>query len=174
MRCAATRACSRLEYHLPKWDFYGYGGVEYVNNAAYKNSSGVYVGYGSATNNTEWLLAGDVTCRCQRICPRSPGQLRGRYPDESPKAPSASGTSRTTGPRAGCRWVFTWYSYLSRGIPGEACFGGAVPGSGSHPATWSSPHSVITCRNSHRGGRSSAGHPDFFPQLISLCLAAIV
>jgi uncharacterized coiled-coil protein SlyX len=40
------------EYHLPKWDFYGYGGVEYVNNAAYKNASGVYVGYGSATNNT--------------------------------------------------------------------------------------------------------------------------
>jgi hypothetical protein len=36
-----------VEYHLPKWDFYGYGGGEYVGKSWNLNSAGKPVGYGS-------------------------------------------------------------------------------------------------------------------------------
>jgi hypothetical protein len=42
-----------LEYHAPKWDWYGYGGVEYAGRTAFKNAKGAPVGYGSPLfNNT--------------------------------------------------------------------------------------------------------------------------
>ena len=42
-----------LEYHAPKWDWYGYGGVEYDGRTAFLNSKGAPVGYGSVLfNNT--------------------------------------------------------------------------------------------------------------------------
>jgi hypothetical protein len=40
------------EYHLPKWDIYGYGGTEYVNNWAKFRTGSTFVGYGAPTNNT--------------------------------------------------------------------------------------------------------------------------
>jgi hypothetical protein len=42
-----------LEYHNPKWDWYGNGGIEYDNRTAFLNSKGAPVGYGSPLfNNT--------------------------------------------------------------------------------------------------------------------------
>ena len=42
-----------LEYHSPKWDWYGNGGVEYAGRNSYLNSKGAPVGYGSLLfNNT--------------------------------------------------------------------------------------------------------------------------
>jgi hypothetical protein len=42
-----------LEYHSPKWDWYGNGGTEYDGRAAFLNSKGAPVGYGSVLfNNT--------------------------------------------------------------------------------------------------------------------------
>ena len=42
-----------LEYHSPKWDFYGYGGIEYDGRTAFLNAKGAPVGYGSPLfNNT--------------------------------------------------------------------------------------------------------------------------
>jgi hypothetical protein len=47
------QALLTLEYHLPKWDFYGYGGGEYAGKTWYLNASGKPVGYGSPLfNNT--------------------------------------------------------------------------------------------------------------------------
>lgn len=47
-----------LEYHLPKWDWYGYGGVEYVGQYndygfvnPFTNAKSPSVGYGAYTNN---------------------------------------------------------------------------------------------------------------------------
>ena len=42
-----------LEYHSPKWDWYGNGGVEYDARTAFLNSKGAPVGYGAlGFNNT--------------------------------------------------------------------------------------------------------------------------
>jgi hypothetical protein len=42
-----------LEYHSPKWDWYGNGGVEYAGRTAFLNSKGAPVGYGAlGFNNT--------------------------------------------------------------------------------------------------------------------------
>jgi hypothetical protein len=42
-----------LEYHSPKWDWYGNGGIEYDGRTAFTNSKGVPIGYGSLLfNNT--------------------------------------------------------------------------------------------------------------------------
>jgi len=42
-----------LEWHSPKWDFYGYGGGEYDGKTWYLNAAGKPVGYGSPLfNNT--------------------------------------------------------------------------------------------------------------------------
>ena len=42
-----------LEYHSPKWDWYGYGGTEYDGRTAFLNTNGAPVGYGSQLfNNT--------------------------------------------------------------------------------------------------------------------------
>ncbi len=42
-----------LEYHSPKWDWYGDGGFEYDGRTAFLNAKGVPVGYGSPLfNNT--------------------------------------------------------------------------------------------------------------------------
>jgi len=42
-----------LEYHSPKWDWYGDGGFEYDGRTAFLNSKGAPVGYGSQLfNNT--------------------------------------------------------------------------------------------------------------------------
>ena len=42
-----------LEYHSPKWDWYGNGGVEYDGRTAFLNAKGSPVGYGSQLfNNT--------------------------------------------------------------------------------------------------------------------------
>lgn len=42
-----------LEYHSPKWDWYGNGGVEYDGRTAFLNAKGAPVGYGSVLfNNT--------------------------------------------------------------------------------------------------------------------------
>ncbi len=42
-----------LEFHNPKWDWYGNGGVEYAGRTAFLNSKGAPVGYGSPLfNNT--------------------------------------------------------------------------------------------------------------------------
>ncbi len=42
-----------LEYHSPKWDWYGNGGIEYDGRTAFLNSKGAPVGYGSPLfNNT--------------------------------------------------------------------------------------------------------------------------
>ncbi len=47
------QALLTLEWHSPKWDFYGYGGGEYVGKTWYLNASGKPVGYGSPLfNNT--------------------------------------------------------------------------------------------------------------------------
>ena len=47
------QALLTLEYHLPKWDFYGYGGGEYAGKTWYLNASGKPEGYGSPLfNNT--------------------------------------------------------------------------------------------------------------------------
>jgi hypothetical protein len=47
------QALLSLEWHSPKWDFYGYGGGEYVGKTWYLNSSNKPVGYGSPLfNNT--------------------------------------------------------------------------------------------------------------------------
>ena len=49
----AYQALATLEYHNPKWDWYGYGGTEYDGRTAFLNSKGVPVGYGSQLfNNT--------------------------------------------------------------------------------------------------------------------------
>jgi len=56
-----------LEYHSPKWDWYGDGGVEYAGRAEFPNSKGVYnVGYGgiNLSNlgcNTETLPSSGLT-----------------------------------------------------------------------------------------------------------------
>ncbi|MGC2109272.1 MAG: hypothetical protein WA655_07120 [Candidatus Korobacteraceae bacterium] len=42
-----------LEYHSPKWDWYGNGGTEYDDRTAFLNAKGAPVGYGSVLfNNT--------------------------------------------------------------------------------------------------------------------------
>ena len=42
-----------LEYHNPKWDWYGNGGIEYDDRTAFLNAKGAPVGYGSPLfNNT--------------------------------------------------------------------------------------------------------------------------
>ena len=42
-----------LEYHSPKWDWYGNGGIEYDDRTSFVNSKGAPVGYGSLLfNNT--------------------------------------------------------------------------------------------------------------------------
>lgn len=42
-----------LEYHSPKWDWYGNGGIEYDGRTAFRNAKGAPVGYGAlAFNNT--------------------------------------------------------------------------------------------------------------------------
>jgi hypothetical protein len=42
-----------LEYHSPKWDWYGNGGVEYDDRTAFLNAKGAPVGYGALLfNNT--------------------------------------------------------------------------------------------------------------------------
>ncbi len=42
-----------LEYHSPKWDWYGNGGIEYDGRTAFVNSKGAPVGYGALEfNNT--------------------------------------------------------------------------------------------------------------------------
>ncbi len=42
-----------LEYHSPKWDWYGNGGIEYDEREAFLNSKGAPVGYGALLfNNT--------------------------------------------------------------------------------------------------------------------------
>ncbi len=42
-----------LEYHSPKWDWYGNGGIEYDDRTAFLNAKGAPVGYGSPLfNNT--------------------------------------------------------------------------------------------------------------------------
>ena len=42
-----------LEYHSPKWDWYGNGGIEYDDRTAFLNAKGAPVGYGSVLfNNT--------------------------------------------------------------------------------------------------------------------------
>ena len=42
-----------LEYHSPKWDWYGDGGIEYDGRTAFLNSKGAPVGYGAqGFNNT--------------------------------------------------------------------------------------------------------------------------
>src|SRR5271165_2385527 len=47
------QALVSLEWHSPKWDFYGYGGGEYVGKTWYINASGKPEGYGSPLfNNT--------------------------------------------------------------------------------------------------------------------------
>jgi hypothetical protein len=47
------QSLATLEYHSPKWDWYGYGGVEYAGRTAFKNAKGAPVGYGSPLfNNT--------------------------------------------------------------------------------------------------------------------------
>jgi hypothetical protein len=49
----AYQALLTLEYHIPKWDFYGYGGTEYDGRTAFLNAKGAPVGYGSRLfNNT--------------------------------------------------------------------------------------------------------------------------
>ncbi|MGO9518925.1 MAG: hypothetical protein ACLPND_17975 [Candidatus Korobacteraceae bacterium] len=56
-----------LEYHSPKWDWYGDGGVEYAGRAEFPNSKGVYnIGYGAinVSNlgcNTETLPSSGLT-----------------------------------------------------------------------------------------------------------------
>jgi hypothetical protein len=56
-----------LEYHSPKWDWYGDGGVEYAGRAEFPNSKGVYnIGYGgiNLSNlgcNTETLPSSGLT-----------------------------------------------------------------------------------------------------------------
>jgi hypothetical protein len=47
------QALLTLEYHAPKWDFYGYGGGEYAGKTWYLSSAGKPIGYGSPLfNNT--------------------------------------------------------------------------------------------------------------------------
>src|SRR5205823_6398913 len=47
------QALLTLEYHAPKWDWYGNGGVEYDGRTAFLNAKGAPVGYGSPLfNNT--------------------------------------------------------------------------------------------------------------------------
>ncbi len=47
------QALLSLEWHSPKWDFYGYGGGEYVGRTWYLSAAGKPVGYGSQLfNNT--------------------------------------------------------------------------------------------------------------------------
>jgi hypothetical protein len=47
------QALLSLEWHSPKWDFYGYGGGEYAGRTWYLNASNKPVGYGSPlANNT--------------------------------------------------------------------------------------------------------------------------
>jgi hypothetical protein len=41
------QALVSLEWHSPKWDFYGYGGGEYVGRTWYTNAAGKPEGYGS-------------------------------------------------------------------------------------------------------------------------------
>ena len=49
----AYQALATIEYHNPKWDWYGYGGTEYDGRTAFLNSKGAPVGYGSQLfNNT--------------------------------------------------------------------------------------------------------------------------
>jgi outer membrane murein-binding lipoprotein Lpp len=47
------QALATVEYHNPKWDWYGYGGTEYDGRTAFLNAKGAPVGYGSPFfNNT--------------------------------------------------------------------------------------------------------------------------
>jgi outer membrane murein-binding lipoprotein Lpp len=49
----AYQALATIEWHSPKWDWYGYGGTEYDGRAAFLNAKGAPVGYGSRLfNNT--------------------------------------------------------------------------------------------------------------------------
>ncbi len=56
-----------LEYHSPKWDWYGDGGVEYAGRTEFPNSKGVYnIGYGAVNLsnlgcNTETLPSSALT-----------------------------------------------------------------------------------------------------------------
>jgi hypothetical protein len=51
---ASRQGLLTLEYHSPKWDWYGYGGIEYDGQTEFLNSKGVpAIGYGAlASNNT--------------------------------------------------------------------------------------------------------------------------
>ena len=49
----AYQVLATIEWHSPKWDWYGYGGTEYAGRSAFLNSHGAPVGYGSPLfNNT--------------------------------------------------------------------------------------------------------------------------
>jgi hypothetical protein len=50
---ASYQGLLTLEYHSPKWDWYGNGGIEYAGRSAFFNSKGAPVGYGALNfNNT--------------------------------------------------------------------------------------------------------------------------
>src|SRR3974390_965977 len=72
-----------LEYHSPKWDFYGYGGQENDGRTAFLNAKGAAVGYGSPLfNNTgcgiELLPSSALTAG---FSPSSPGNCNGDTKD---------------------------------------------------------------------------------------------
>ncbi len=61
------QALLTLEYHSPKWDWYGNGGVEYADRSQFPNSKGLYnIGYGAINLsnlgcNTETLPSSGLT-----------------------------------------------------------------------------------------------------------------
>ena len=70
-----------LEYHSPKWDWYGNGGIEYDGRTAFLNAKGAPVGYGALLfNNTgcgiETLPGTGFTRRLQ---PGRPVELQRRH-----------------------------------------------------------------------------------------------
>ena len=79
---ASRQGLLTLEYHSPKWDWYGNGGIEYDGQTEFLNSKGVpSIGYGAlALNNTgcgvETLPS---TSYGAGFDPGSPGQLHWRH-----------------------------------------------------------------------------------------------
>jgi len=108
------QALASLEYHNPKWDWYGYGGTEYAGRTAFLNSKGAPVGYGSPLfNNTGCGI--EVLPSPALTAGFSPGSLSTstRNPKHLGKGPLGFWYKPYNGPK-GRLQMGGQYSYLTR------------------------------------------------------------
>lgn len=106
------QALAELDYHAAKWDWYFLAGGEYVGNWARPLPNGTLVGYGVYTANNTGCGTETLPLAANGFAPGALEAAPAR-PATSSRARLASGTNRTTGLRADCRWVCS--TYITRG-----------------------------------------------------------